>query len=127
MKYILIFLTFFAFNCSSNEDLSGQEVKDRQELDKLKLEIINIADLSVCSEEFSCDFIGLGSKPCGGKWEYLVYSNSIDYVELIVKVKVYNDLEKKYNEKYNIVSDCMAVLPPDDVICENGKCKAVYN
>ena len=56
-----------------------------------------------------------------------MYSNSIDVVDFLAKVKTYNELEKKYNTKYGMMSDCMAVSPPNKVICENGKCKAIYN
>ena len=91
-----------------------------------------MADESTCSEQFTCDFVGFGSKPCGGFWEYLVYSrmkkhtNSNDD-EFLAKIKTYNKLEKEYNIKHGIASDCMIVMPPTNVICDNGKCKAVYN
>ncbi len=126
MKYLFIFLTFLAFDCEDVKDTVKQQV-ERQALDELAKEIKLIADGSICSTEYSCDFIGFGSKSCGGYWEYLVYSNSIDVVELMAKVEIYNRLEKEYNKKWNIVSDCMVVMPPDGTVCEDGKCKAVYN
>ncbi len=85
-----------------------------------------MADESLCSDENTCYSVGFGSKPCGGFWEYLVYSNSIEVVDFLAKIQDYNELEKKYNVKYNILSDCFLVMPPKETICENGKCKAVY-
>jgi len=124
MKFAFIFLTFLAMNCGNSEDIIEQEV-DKVALDKLAKEIKAIAEASICSEEFTCDFIGFGAKACGGNWEYLVYSNSVDVVDFLAKVKTYNALEKKYNIKYEIISDCSLVMPPKALTCENGKCKAV--
>ncbi|MEN8125564.1 MAG: hypothetical protein ABFR32_10580 [Bacteroidota bacterium] len=126
MKYLLIFLTFLTFDCSDVKDPVTQEVQ-KEALEELAEEIKAIADESICSDEYSCDFIGFGSKPCGGFWSYLVYSNSIDTVNLVTKVKEYNKMEKQYNQKWGIMSDCMVVMPPTSVACENGKCIAVYN
>jgi len=126
MKILFALLTLLLIDCSDSGISSNQE-SERKDLDKLAKEIKSIANGSVCSDEFVCDFIGFGSKPCGGNWEYIVYSSSIDTKDFLNKVKNYNELEKKYNQKWNAASDCMFAMPPDDVICENGKCKAVYN
>lgn len=126
MKFLFIFLTFLVTNCNDTDDNISQEV-EKKELENLAKEIKAIANESVCSNEFVCDFTGFGSKPCGGNWSYLVYSNSIDVVDFLAKVKTYNELEKKYNIKHGIISDCSLVTPPHAIICDNGKCKAVYN
>lgn len=126
MKIFFIFLAFLIVDCSDSDDIISQET-EKQTLDTLRKEITDMADESTCSEKFTCDFVGFGSKPCGGFWEYLVYSNSIDVTEFLAKVETYNKIEKEYNIKHGIFSDCMAVTPPTDVICENSKCKAVYN
>lgn len=127
MKFLLIFITFLAVNCNNNDITEPTQESDKKALKELATEIKSIADASVCSDQFVCDFIGFGSKPCGGNWEYLVYSSSIDVTEFLNKVKKYNTLEKNYNSKYGIVSDCMMAMPPNKVICDNGRCKAVYN
>ncbi len=126
MKYLFIFLISITIGCNNTEEIIIQTV-EKKALETLAKEIKTLADTSICSSEFICDYVGFGDKPCGGYWEYLVYSNSIDIVDFLAKVKTYNELEKTYNTKYNIVSDCMAALPPNEVICENGKCKAIYN
>ena len=125
MKFLFIFLTFLAMDCSNKDIIADQDL-EKKALEKLATEIKSMADESICSDQFICDYIGFGSKPCGGNWEYLVYSSSIDTKKFLDKVKKYNDLEKKLNTKYGIVSDCMFATPPVKVICENGKCKAVY-
>ncbi len=125
MKSYFIFLAFLAINCTTSNDLFSQEA-EKKELDSLKMEILTIAKESVCSDKFTCFSIGLGAKPCGGHWEYLLYSNSIEVVDFLAKINNYNELEKIYNEKYSILSDCFLILAPSKIVCENGKCKAIY-
>jgi hypothetical protein len=126
MKLVFVFLTFLAIDCSTSDDIISQEV-EKAALDSLKIEIKALATESLCSEEYTCFSVGFGAKPCGGNWEYLIYSSSIDVVDLLAKVESYNDLEKKYNKKYTIMSDCFLVMPPSKIICEDGKCKAIFN
>jgi len=125
MKIPVLFLFFLALQCSNPGNQSREQ--ERDQLDTHKKEIVDLAASSVCSEEYTCKYAGLGSKPCGGFWEYITYSTSINEEDLLSKIKRYNQLEETYNSKYGIISDCSFVMPPDSVICENGKCKAVYN
>lgn len=126
MKILFLILPLFLFSCSDTQDLAAQEV-EKKAIDKLKSEIVTLAESSVCSEDNNCAFVGLGSKPCGGHWQYLIYSSSIDTVKLLTKVEDCNRLEKEFNKKWDILSDCSFVVPPDSVICDDGKCKAVYS
>ncbi len=111
------------FNCDPSS--GNDQEHDKQVLDRLGKEIRDLADNSVCSNQYTCKYIGMGSKPCGGYRSYLIYSTSIDEDALISKVKKYNALEQKYNEDYGIISDCSIVMPPEKLICKNGKCSAV--
>ena len=120
----LIFL--FAVGCSLEESTKNQD-SDLKALTNLGNEINVLVESSVCTDETECAFIAFGTKPCGGPWGYLVYSNSIDTDELIAKVERFNQMQHTYNLRYNITSDCSVVLPPDALICEDNKCKAVYN
>ena len=85
-----------------------------------------MAEASVCSEEFTCYSVGIGAKPCGGFWEYIVYSNSIEVVDFLAKIETLNELEKTYNEKYMILSDCFMAMPPSSMECVEGKCVGVF-
>ena len=126
MKFLFLIIPLFLFSCSDTQDLAAQEM-EKKAIDKLKSEIVLMAESSVCSEHGECNFLGLGSKPCGGYWQYLMYSSSIDTAKLLAKAKDCNRLEKEFNQKWDIMSDCSFVVPPDYVICEDGKCKAVYS
>ena len=125
MKSLLLSVLFLVIYCTEQDSMSAQE-KDKYQIDKLRQELIDMAENSICSDEFTCAVVGVGSKPCGGHWEYLVYSTSIDEKSLLEKADQLLKLEKEYNEKYQIASDCMMVSPPVEIICEDGKCKGVY-
>jgi len=125
MKLFFFFLSFLVINCDDSNNLSLQET-DKAAIDKLKTEIKNEAIASICSEDYTCDSVGIGAKPCGGFWEYIVYSNSIDVVSFLSDIETLNKMEKSYNEKYSTISDCSLAVQPSSVICVEGKCTAVY-
>ena len=128
MRFFISLIFIVAVGCS----LEGTTEEQQQELDLKVLsdlgnEITVLIESSVCIDETECAFIAFGTKPCGGPWGYLVYSNSIDTDELIEKVERFNQLQNTYNLRYNITSDCSVVSSPDALICEDNKCKTVYN
>ena len=117
-------LLLMAFQCDEEEPESCQDRLDHLLISKA--EITDLANTSVCNENFECRYIAFGSKPCGGPWSYLVYSTSIDTLALQNMVEVYNLNEQNYNVACEQFSDCAVVLPPTEVTCEDGKCIAVY-
>lgn len=123
-KFIILFnligILLFA-GCELNADGNDFEA-DLEELIAMQTAIEELADTSVCTEETECLFIAFGSKPCGGPWSYLIYSSSIDTAQLEEMVEAFNIKQDAFNATYNQVSDCMAVLPPSSLICENGEC-----
>jgi hypothetical protein len=125
MKFVFLFLSFLVIYCDDSGDVSPQEA-EKAIIDKLNVEIKGLAKESVCSEEFICYSVGIGAKPCGGFWEYIVYSSSIDVVSFLTKIETMNELEKEYNEKYMILSDCFLAMPPSSLTCENGKCVGIF-
>lgn len=121
---LIIFCLFTVFNCD-DDNISDKE-KDQQELVDLQKSIEDLIAESICNENSECKFIGFGSKSCGGYRSYLIYSTSINVSELEDMVAAYNKKEADFNTKHGIVSDCMAVLPPSTLRCENNTCIAVY-
>ncbi len=126
MKLFFVLLSFLVIYCDDSGDISPQE-SEKEVIDNLKVEIKNLANESVCSGEFICYSVGIGAKPCGGFWEYIVYSSSIDVVNLMTKIEAMNELEKQYNQKYTVQSDCYVAAAPKSLTCEDGKCKAVFD
>ena len=120
MKKMLFLVLLSAFSCQK-EEATAEEA----EMTRLKTQIDALTADKTCGAERSCGVIGLGSKPCGGPWSYLIYSlNAADAVALADMVKRYNQLEAERNRRENRVSDCMMVLPPE-VACTDGKCQSL--
>lgn len=127
----LTLLTLFLFQLIlTNCEVFDQNKTKEEELSELiaqKEYILSLVSSATCFSNGQCDYIGFGSKPCGGPWSYLVYPTSMDTRLLFEQVAIYNLKEHQYNQKWNIVSDCMFVLPPVRVDCINNKCVAIYN
>jgi len=125
-KHILKTIAVLAivFSCSSNSETTQED--DLAVLNDLKQAIELLIAEGTCTENESCDFIAFGSKACGGPKSYLVFNTSIDVELLHEKVSTYNEMEAEYNLKWGIISDCMFLLPPTNVECVDGQCKAIY-
>lgn len=90
-------------------------------LDRMRTEIINFIGTPSCGGE-DCRYIALGVKPCGGPWEYLIYSApTIDVDSLRFMVSRYNTFDDGFNRRYNVASDCRFVVPPR-IGCIEGRC-----
>ncbi|MCA0932553.1 hypothetical protein LCM02_08820 [Lutimonas saemankumensis] len=125
MKLLFSFLAFFVIYCDDSDAITKQEI-EKEKIDNLKSQIKTLADTSVCTGDYRCYSVGIGAKPCGGFWEYIVYSNSIDVVDFLAKIEELNKLEKAYNLKYSIQSDCFLAMPPSRIECIDGKCTGVF-
>jgi hypothetical protein len=103
----------------------GTMEEDRAKLDAMRKGIVSLIGVPSCGGDGDCRYIGLGAKPCGGVWEYLVYSAStVDEELLKYLVSRYNAFNEGFNRRYNIASDCRYVLPPA-VGCVDGVCRAL--
>lgn len=104
------------------KDQADQEERDQRWLHRMRARIDALVGEARCESEADCRYIGLGAKPCGGPWEYLVYSVAqTDSAQLSEKVKEYNAFEAGMNQKYGYVSDC--ALPAEPVVgCVEGRC-----
>lgn len=111
--------------CPKNASCITPLAEARLELDLVKRAIFSMAQNENCNQNTECFYAGLGSKPCGGPWEYFIYSSEIDTAKLHSLIKEYNDKEYELNRKYNLLSDCSLPSPPDSIKCENG-CVAYY-
>lgn len=126
LSIIVISFSLLVFQCDKNDDSSTTREQDQEALKTLGAEIESLINTSKCTKANACKFIGLGDKPCGGSWRYLVYATSINTVKLEGLVKNYNEREKLFNEKWGIVSDCSLVMEPSSMKCENNICVPVY-
>ena len=122
-KILVLSILLQSFQCTDANNVSD-DVTSAQ-LETKKQEIQNYIKSFGCSESAGCSFIAFGSKPCGGPWSYLVFSNSVNLTKLEEMVKDYNEMNKLYNIQTGAASDCMFVSPPTEVKCVNGVCTII--
>ncbi|MEP5256138.1 MAG: hypothetical protein ABJQ39_13835 [Winogradskyella arenosi] len=97
-----------------------------QDLVEQKAFIESYASSAICSDEFECRYLPFGSKPCGGPWSYLIYTTSIDTLELENLVNTYNAKEAEYNLNCGAISDCSVAIPPIGFNCEDQECIPIF-
>ena len=96
----------------ANPDRPTEE-GDRAQLAEMRREIDALIGDAVGASIEDCRYAGLGSKPCGGPWEYIVYSvSSTDSTALTERLTAYNAFEDEMNERYLYISDCAYGMPP---------------
>jgi len=121
--HLFILLITLLYACGRNATKIDGNEPDRNQLSRLRNEIN-----SLVQEEgniSSCRAVAFGTKPCGGPWEYLVYSNSTTQTDiLLTKVATYNNLENDLNIRDNETSDC-AYLEEPNLAVVDGRCVSV--
>jgi hypothetical protein len=121
LKYRAIFAVIiiaFVIHCGD----SFEEKHDKAVLEALREDILNMIGEPACFVDGQCRYIAFGSKPCGGPWEYLIYSMAVsDSVQLVEKVTYYNEYEDMMNHKYGYGSDCSVPETPT-LGCVDGVC-----
>ena len=94
------------------------------DLAALKRETRGLSKPSGCARVADCKVLPMGSKPCGGPTEFLVYcATSTDEKALEAKAKRVTDTEKAVNAAQQSMSICTALTPPK-VKLQNGVCTA---
>lgn len=122
-KILVLSILLQSFQCTDADNASDNVTS--AQLETKKLEIQNYIKSFGCSESAGCSFIAFGTKPCGGPWSYIVFSNNVNLTKLEEMVKDYNEMNKLYNIQTGVASDCMFVLPPTEVKCVNGVCAII--
>ncbi|MBX9807617.1 MAG: hypothetical protein K2X95_07435 [Flavobacteriaceae bacterium] len=112
-----------SFQCTNTNE--SFDLISSAQLETKKQEIQNYINSFSCSESVGCSYIAFGSKPCGGPWTYLVFSNSVNLTKVQEMVKDYNEMNRLYNIQTNAISDCSLPLPPTEVKCVNGVCTII--
>lgn len=125
---MIILATILAFSfCGCEEkDFSSSRQDDELEMSNLRKEIDKMSEQISCDNSVDWKFTGIGSKACGGVVGYVAYSTKIDETLFLQKVAMFNQKQKAFNVKWNLISDCMAPVSPKSVECNNGKPQFVY-
>ena len=128
MKYVIkmcmLLVLLQSFQCENSNDSS---TITPEQLEQKKQEILDYIATFSCENANGCRSIAFGSKPCGGPREYLVYPNTVNQNVLETMVNDYNQMENQHNIQTNAISDCMAVMPPNEIGCVNGVCTIIVN
>lgn len=125
--YISFLFLFTATFCENTDEGVALTCDQRLELlNELSIDIEDLVNASECSEAFECRYIAFGSKPCGGPWTYLIYTTSIDTLQLQGLVQEYNDLNNNYNLNCDIASDCSVAVPPSGFECIDNTCNPIF-
>ena len=91
---------------------SGNEAADRAALNEVRARARSLASISGCTAA-TCEVLGLGQKPCGGPWEYVAYCpTTTDGTALRAAAAELGRVERAFNERYGVVSDCSMVPYP---------------
>ena len=100
------------------------EEGDRVQLAEMRREIDALIGNAAGASIEDCRYSGLGSKPCGGPWEFVIYSaSSTDSTALAERLTAYNAFEAEMNERYGYASDCS--VPNEPVLAyRDGRCVA---
>ena len=104
-------------------DENSQKYEQAQ-LDKLKASIESEASNEKCTDASEWTFAPMGAKACGGPQFYIAYPKKIE-ATLLNKINDYTEKVKAFNQKYQIMSDCMMINPPTSIKCVNGKAELV--
>ncbi|MDQ0783072.1 hypothetical protein [Chryseobacterium sp. W4I1] len=129
--------TFTLVSCNTSKNINTNLPKDISErpadedsqkyeqaqLDKLKASIESEAS-EKCTDASEWAFAPMGAKACGGPQQYIAYPKKIENT-ILPRINQYTDKVKAFNEKYNIVSDCMMIMPPKSIKCINGKVQLI--
>jgi hypothetical protein len=131
---MLLFCAVISFvSCNSSKNAGTNLPKDiaqrpadedsqryeQAQLDKLKASIDAEASAK-CTDASEWAFAPMGTKACGGPQLYIAYPKKKE-ASILSRINVYTEKMKAFNEKYNITSDCMMIMPPTAVKCSGGK------
>jgi|SRR5690554_797967 len=123
----LLLLAMALGACENEQLLVGDREHDNQHLERLWREIDSLSGLYPCEEASEWRFTAIGAKACGGPTGYVAYAVHLDEEDFLEKVERYTRLQDAYNRKWNVISDCMFLTPPDRVVCEDGKPKLLWD
>lgn len=126
--------TLTVVSCNTSKNLNTNLPKDISErpadedsqkyeqaqLDKIKASIESEASKEKCTDASEWTFAPMGAKACGGPQQYIAYPKKIE-ATLLPRIEDYTQKVKTFNEKYNITSDCMMIMPPTSIKCIAGK------
>ncbi len=99
--------------------------EDRAEVDSLFAHAEQLKSGIACEAANSFDYVGYGSKPCGGPWGYVSYPKSIE-LQFIAAINLHKAAEHAFNVKWEAISDCALARSPTGIRCEDNEAVLVF-
>ena len=132
--FLAVCIVLLTASCSSTKNVNTNLPKDISErpadensqkydqaaLDKLKASIESEISKEKCTDANEWTFAPMGAKACGGPQSYIAYPKKME-ATILAKINDYTEKVKAFNQKYNIISDCMMIMPPAAIRCNDGK------
>ncbi len=121
-------LSILLVACNSRQQSPGSNTSEnnseiKSQMDSLASKAQNLIGSASCTTDQQCHSIGFGEKPCGGFYEYKIFSDlNTDVPQLKTIVGEYNSLSKKWNRQSDAISDCMMLLQPE-LSCKDQTCQ----
>ncbi len=123
---VYVLVVVMAMVGCEKQAIHGSPEEEGLHLQALYREIDSLANLYPCDNPSEWAFVPIGDKPCGGPAGYIAYSTQLNTADFLNKAELYTNLQREYNIKWDVISDCMYVTPPSYVVCENGKAKLIW-
>ena len=120
---IVVLVALFTVACGDSDPVKSAErteESDRMQLAQMRQDVEALVGEAACASVEDCRFAGLGAKPCGGPWEYIIYSVA-DSAALAKPLAAYNAFETDMNQRYEYASDCSVPNEPM-LACSVGRC-----
>ncbi len=95
-------------------------------LEDLYQDIKALSNQHDCNNPSEWNFTAIGSRSCGSPSEYIAYSSKLNTTEFLEKVHFYTEQQKKYNQKWRIVSSGNVPKTPLAIKSSNGTPVFVY-
>jgi len=102
------------------------QLEDAEQLSIKRSTIVSLAESATCTNASEWSYSPLGSKPCGGPWSYIAYSDNINTLYFTNLIEQYKLAETAYNEKWSVLSDCSMAAEPSGLECQNGIAVLIY-
>jgi len=106
MNWLVTSLFYSVTYLFANVSSCGDDLNEREDLARLaalKTEVLLLVGKADCSDIGECRSLPLGAKPCGGPWEYLIYSIiDSDTLKIKEKVKEHNEWNRVLNSRYGL-------------------------
>src|SRR5665647_1712677 len=106
MKVFILSCLALSLSVSAQTDFNQKREAEAITMLKNTVKSLSTSYLS-CQTAAACALLDIGSKPCGGPSEFVIFSkNNRNFYEMSFLAGRTNSREHAYNIKYNIRSSC---------------------